>query len=575
MTTDTKINLKKILWEGENKTFVYGKAFYKSDLYDADSIANLLNGINSLSDLKTVLKELNGFYGIIKRLDDKILIATDHIGSIPIFYSIQDKKNQKYEQIFVSDSFNQIIKQTQTKRWDPKSITEFLLSGYSSGSNTISKDINRLQAGEILSINLNKNEIERDRHFEYLQKPKPINSKKKLINELDKILKNSFKRFCKVADGRKVFLGLSGGYDSRLIALMLKRIGYENVFTYCHNLQNKNDKKISRMVSQDLGYHWEDFTHTHQEVFDTYNSEDWRFLVEDIGLGGGNITSPSSILQYKKIKNNGFYPSDGVKIVGHNAGAPGNFIPDRWPNPIKNQNKKISKNLFVKGILRSHYTALKFYWERDKPASHLSPRICNSINCNNRNKIDYTTKSEKWYWQERTPKRLLNHFYLDKKYWNDRWYPLWDRELAEFFNKIPIYLRYDKKLIKEYTDKLYKETCGLIRPTNKDLYSKSYFNSLLKKIRNFSRNLSLDSLAYKYYDRFRKHKNKIKSKEIYKGGVKYGIRSKNQFKRNYEGSERYNFYIISDVLDNYLSTDRNEELNLSIPYIKPISKLGL
>jgi len=55
------------LWKSKKGTYVHGKAFYKNELCDATSIADILEGITSLNKFKGILKQFNGFYGILKK----------------------------------------------------------------------------------------------------------------------------------------------------------------------------------------------------------------------------------------------------------------------------------------------------------------------------------------------------------------------------------------------------------------------------------------------------------------------------------------------------------------------------
>jgi len=143
----------------------------------------------------------------------------------------------------------------------------------------------------------------------------------------------------------------------------------------------------------------------------------------------------------------------------------------------------------------------------------------------------------------------------------DRWYPLWDREIAEFYNKVPLRLRKDKKLQKEFTNNLYINTVGLQRPTNKTMSNTTNTSKILYKIRDISFLLNIDSLAYKIFDSYRSKKNKNNKREIYEANPQYGFIPKEKFLETYNGKQKYNFYLRSKILKKYIDFN-NENLIL-------------
>ena len=78
-----------------------------------------------------------------------------------------------------------------------------------------------------------------------------------LFHKLDRIYEDTFSRLISWLDGRQAVIPLSGGYDSRLIALMLKELGYNNVLCFTYNTGGaKWEVDISRRVAKNLGFCW-------------------------------------------------------------------------------------------------------------------------------------------------------------------------------------------------------------------------------------------------------------------------------------------------------------------------------
>jgi len=116
---------------------------------------------------------------------------------------------------------------------DQDAATEFLLAGCVTGNDTLYPRIKRLQPGQMLSIDRAASGEPSVRQYYALTRQEIVSeSKQTLLDRFDAILENAFERLVERADGDPIIVGLSGGYDSRLIALMLDRVGYEKVYAF-------------------------------------------------------------------------------------------------------------------------------------------------------------------------------------------------------------------------------------------------------------------------------------------------------------------------------------------------------
>ena len=74
----------------------------------------------------------------------------------------------------------------------------------------------------------------------------------KLTHQIEKIIKKSIKE----VNGKTVIIPLSAGLDSRLIASGLKHFNYKNVKCFSYGLKNNYEAKMSKKISEKLGYEW-------------------------------------------------------------------------------------------------------------------------------------------------------------------------------------------------------------------------------------------------------------------------------------------------------------------------------
>lgn len=283
-------------WENIKNTWARGQAYLDEEYLETRDLAERVSNSNCRIQLEDILSELNGFYSIIHETDDRVLFAANHVRSWPIYYAHTDD-------IYVSDSINYLFKNASERGYNPIAATEYLFTSYVTGEETLIRDIKQVQAGELIEIrkNLSNPKITSHRYFKYTP---GHNSNKTDIKEMDEIIKNVFDRFLNYVNGRTIVLGLSSGYDSRLILLMLYRLGYENVITYTHDTPSgdSDDVRIAKSIADDLGYKHIELTHTHSDYREFYDSERWKSFIDYVEFQS-KFPSTQTMVTLEKLNN--------------------------------------------------------------------------------------------------------------------------------------------------------------------------------------------------------------------------------------------------------------------------------
>src|SRR5690606_12752657 len=179
---------------------------------------NLLEAENP-KQVAQALQAQNGFYALVWQHQNKTYAAVDHIRSIPLFYALKDQT------FFLSDEAEWVREQVGNKKMDPLAREEFQLAGYVTGQETLFPDVKQLQAGELLVVNEENGvpEVATERYYRFLHTEPEIYNEAELYQQLDKAALASIDNLIRYANGRQIVIPLSGGYDSRLIATLLKR----------------------------------------------------------------------------------------------------------------------------------------------------------------------------------------------------------------------------------------------------------------------------------------------------------------------------------------------------------------
>jgi len=466
--TDVTIALSELEWTSGQGVHTVGKAFLDNELLETADLHRSFRGISSYEAFRELVSNLNGQFAVIVHTDEEVWMGVDHIRTHPLFYTVFD------DEIYVGDNFPVIDGAIEFKKPDQVSAMEFVAAGYPSGSYTLHPDIKKVCAGEILRIKTsNQNPIvETEEYFRYRHNPSPIDSEEKLLELMDEALTNAFERAIKIINGRKVLLPLTGGYDSRLVGLMLRDQGYDNVHTFCHNLEDDIDLKISQQVASDLGYSWQGMNHTEEELDKVRQSEEWLSLWNDIGGYGSIYPSSRHLLTYDKATQAFDQDTEFVLLRGDTAAAPGGFMPDFFDSTTASQ-----KQTAINTIFDYHYNFC--VWNRRKHSSTLQKRITESVPRNNINtKEEMVDLIEYWYWHERTPNRLLPHPLMLHRNQILGWFPLWDKEFVQIMSLIPFKYRFDKELYRNYIHKKYMQVTGDRRNTDREKKTTSTTRSI-------------------------------------------------------------------------------------------------
>lgn len=209
------------------------------------------------SNGETFFKEFRGsFSGLFRdKKNNKTLIFTDHIGSKQIFYS---KVNERF--VFGSE-INFIVdfyKNNQHKCSLNTNAAYFLLTyGFMVEEHTLFSEIKKLVAGHYIKLTDDKFEI--IKYHQLDNTPNYGQSEKEIIERIDHLFRQAVKRaFEKDREyGYKHLVGLSGGLDSRMTTWVANDMGYGyQIVNYTFSQSDYLDETIPKAIAADLKHEW-------------------------------------------------------------------------------------------------------------------------------------------------------------------------------------------------------------------------------------------------------------------------------------------------------------------------------
>ena len=476
-----KINLqynKGFKWNHSENIHSKGYLFDKEDsLYQGENL-NIYFNCKSEENFKNKITMANGSFAIVFQNSSKLWIGVDRLRSIPLFYTLQNNI------FYISDSACWIKDELNLKEIDSTSEQEFLLTGYVTGKDTLFTEIKQIQAGEYLIVKEanNKITIKNNRYYRYFHKDFFTDSKDKLFDKLDNISGNYIKRLIKSVKGKTIVIPLSGGYDSRYIAAMLKKLDYKNVICFSYGEKSFCESEISKKVADKLGYKWYFIEYTKIKWREWFNSKEMKEYLKY----GNNLTSLAHLQDWPavyELKKNKKIPNDSIFVPGHS----GDLLGGSWtPKPV--DTSKIDYNL--KDI--SDYLFKRHYCLFDLKDEHKKSLFLNRIKEEQSileisNVENFVSLSDCWNIANRQAKFIVNSVRV-YEFFGFGWHiPLWDSELMDFWSRVPLKYRINKELYDEYLfERLFKECdISFIKNESKKIKkSKSLakIKSIIKKI---------------------------------------------------------------------------------------------
>lgn len=393
--------------------------------------------VNSESNLMSLFKKNNRFFSLVLEKDEYIYAAVDHLRMYPLYYSI------KNGQAYLSDDAKWIRQIVQDKKMDELAATEFLMTGYVTGGDTLFPNVKQLQAGEYLIYNRIDKSVEVKRYNVSRIIENCSFDKEAAFNELDQIHMNVFERLIESLNGRTAVIPLSGGYDSRVIAMMLKRLGYENVICFTYGRPGNKEAKVSKEIAEFLNYDW---------LFVSYTPEKWTKWFEskekeeffNISNGLTSLAHIQDHMAIGELKDKGLIPEESVIIPGHTAML--SF--SGYNQDIGNNNQVTS------AIMKKHYSLWSQpYKKNTRIREELEKRVLQAIG-SFRDQGE-TIENSIYFWElsERHAKFICNSVRAYEQFGYEWRLPLWEKEMVDFWLNIPQKFRLDKILYKEYFDR--------------------------------------------------------------------------------------------------------------------------
>lgn len=425
----------------------YDKSFklnYTGKVWEDELLSSLQSKNLNFKDAVTAITKMTGFFSLVYQNENQLIASVDHIRSSPLFYGQTDTT------FYLSDCAEWVRGKVNDLNMDEEAKVEFQLAGYITGSDTLYKNVKQLQAGECLSFV--NGELELSRYYRFLHTEPVQYNEQELLLSLDKVAKESTQRLIKYANGRQIVIPLSGGYDSRLIAVLLKEAGYENILTFTYGAKGSKEAEYSKKVADALGLEWMFIEYTQELWSNAWHTEE-RKAYQVFGSGWSSIPHIQDWLAVKSMREQSIVRKDCILVPGHCC------VTELLPKTVfEAQRKKrlMPAQALIAAIHETHFSLIinansnKIF--RDKLISRLALEYpLNST----LSPEEFVRQFILYGWQERQSKFTGNSVRVYEFFEYDWWLPLWDMEFVKFWQSIPLELMENRKWYKKYVQYKY------------------------------------------------------------------------------------------------------------------------
>ncbi|MDG5766187.1 asparagine synthase C-terminal domain-containing protein [Balneolales bacterium ANBcel1] len=502
---------------------------------DDDEAADLCNG-------------LKGRFAWIREMQDiqhpgakaQVRIAVDFHRSIPLFYAINGRD------VYIGDQPDLIRRSLPGSEPDRGTASEYLVLGYLTGSDTLFRGIKQVEAGSIVTITDGDDgpAAETTGYFTYRHHYRNAD-RNTLLKDLDDVALQTMQRSIDHADGRPVILPLSGGHDSRLIALLLHRLNYRDVICYSYGKQGSPEMKLSREIAEALGYRWIGVPYTRKKWRDWFNRPERKRYYKKAARPAG-IPNIQEWVAVGELRSGGTVPDDSLFMSGHfgDALVGGKGIYDTY---TYREHPETHPDTILRHIFHYHY----YLWDWSAYRDVLEPffrdrilRLLQPIDAY----PDSPSACEAWNIRERQSKFIINSGRIYDFFGYDWLMPYCDPDYMRFWLEIPLAFRHDKNLYTSYIDRL--------SPFNTPTHNPG---KAIIAVRETIRKTPLFRPSRALYNKWAARRRRKKEYETHPMAW-YGMMRETDFRKLYTGSENINSFqsleLLRTIFENgYLSVD--------------------
>lgn len=395
-----------------------------------------------------------GHWTAILRSPSGVILAQDSIRSWPLFIATDEHGKRT-----VTDQIDRARQAAGDPDRDDAAALEFLQLGYVTGGDTLFTRVAQLQAGEWRKVTSETNErLSGALGLQSHAAPGVTD-----VAELDAVFTGALdavfdRLFARIGD-RQVVIPLSGGLDSRLLAIALRERGHQNVVNFTYGVGRTREVAISEEVAAALGQRWEFIQYSNEEIRAAWQSPAAAEFIA-ASYAGASLPHIQDWYPVAELRRRGLIADDAVFLPGHTV------VGNMHDEEILVDPQPMSRAALTDVLLHHHATI-----QPNHDALRDSPRFATKLaefldgmqyNGSPASRLDTL---ESWNIVERQTK-YINHSVRGYEHHGYEWaLPMLDRELLDVWARFDLSVAQDREWYRGYVDRRYTAASGQSAPT--------------------------------------------------------------------------------------------------------------
>lgn len=380
---------------------------------------------------------------------DSVLLAQDPLRSWPLFLATAPDGS-----VTITDDISVARKAAGNPARDSQSLLEFSHLSYVTGPRTLFERIDQVQAGELLTVTPDG---DHDSAFyrEVVTKATPgIDDDATLDTVFTDALDTAFDRLFGRVGNRQVVIPLSGGLDSRLLSVIMRDRGHNNVVNFTYGVGTTREVEISREVAEALGQRWEFIQYSNEEIKAAWASAEAGNFIRS-SYAGASLPHIQDWYPVQQLQRRGLIDDDAVFLPGHTI--VGNTHDD-W---IADLLGEVSPEQLARTII-AHHDASRPGVPALERNQTFKAQVLQTIE---RAGYDGTPESrlrvmEHWNLLERQTKYINNSMRNYEQFGYDWALPMLDREVLDVWDTFASSIIRDREWYRRYVDHRYVAATG-------------------------------------------------------------------------------------------------------------------
>ncbi|MFV0433678.1 MAG: asparagine synthase-related protein [Leucobacter sp.] len=411
----------------------------------------------------TVFGAVAGHWCALLETPTGVLASQDRLRSWPLFIAARADGDNNGD-LTVTDDIAVARDTAGSPARDGEAALEFLNLGYVTGGDTLFEGVTQLQAGEWRWWGGRRAPSgaaeDGDRAIgggilPILRHADPgVEGETALDRAFDTALDTVFDRVLDRIGDRQVVIPLSGGLDSRLLAIAMRDRGHERVLNFTYGTGRTREVGISEEVAHSLDQPWEFVQYTPEEIREAWASPEAGSFIRE-SYAGASLPHIQDWYAVAQLQQRGLLDDDAVFLPGHTV--VGNTHDEaELADPAPMSRAQLTR------VIVGHHATIR----PDRDALLASPRFLAKLDAfYDRMRyagtpLDRLDAMEGWNIQERQTK-YINHSVRAYEHFGYEWaLPMLDRELFEAWETFGLAVAQDREWYRRYVNRRYAAATG-------------------------------------------------------------------------------------------------------------------